>query len=658
MKFTELHLVEELQKGIAEAGFVECTPVQEQTFKETLQGHDVLVQSQTGTGKTAAFLITLFQLFATTRDRRRRALVVVPTRELAVQVEDEASLLGTYFTYAIGSIYGGVGYGKQERLLQDGVDILVGTPGRLLDFASSGKLRFGAFDILVIDEADRMFDMGFYPDLKRILKELPAPSERLTMLFSATLSTNVRNVAWEHMNSPVHIEIAPEHITVEEITQELYHVPSADKLRLMLGVLKKEQPKNALIFTNTKHMAVELSERLSRNGFPSRFIMGDLPQRQRLQLIDGLKSGAIKFLVATDVAARGLHIDNLDLVVNYDVPEDFELYVHRIGRTARAGKSGKAITFACEQYVYGLPAIESYIGMKIPVQWADDGMYVDDVAAGVNLRRELGLYDERGGRGKTQQGGGRRSSGRPASAGKANGHPPPRSKQPDPLAKPRPERRPADRPRGRGGRRPEGLIHSPEHADLLAAQRDFAFKNAEEGLPPAERPSQPRSQAPGTGRREPGAPKGDKPRPQGAGKAREAAKPASSTPLEDRIAYYRAKYGEDFKTPGEPPVAGQAARPAPRRDQAGQPKRREPSGPKAPKHREQQAAQPARASAGRTDADRRRREPPKGADRSPNAPRQPRANLPQGGLAGLNGGAQPPKAPSLADKIKGLFKKK
>ncbi len=528
MKFSELNLVEGLRQGIDEAGFVECTAVQELTFKETFQGRDVLVQSQTGTGKTAAFLITIFQLFSTQPERARKALVIVPTRELAVQVEDEANLLGSHLSFRIGSIYGGVGYNKQERLIADGVDFLVGTPGRLLDLAQSGKLKFGIFDTLVIDEADRMFDMGFYPDVRQILSGMPDRMTRLTMLFSATLSTRVRNLAWEHMNSPAEIEIEPEHVTVEEITQELYHVTSADKVSLLLGVMKKEQPRNALIFANTKYTVVELAKRLSYNGYPTEFIMGDLPQRQRLSLISGIKSGSIKFLVATDVAARGLHIEGLDLVVNYDLPEDFEVYVHRIGRTARAGKTGKAISFACERYVYGLPAIESFIGMKIPVVWASDEMYEEDKSSSIDFRREIRIREEREGRGSRRSGGRGREEGRDRE--------PRRGRQGAGPAR-YPARSPEDRAR------PAGNRHRPARPDVAAPERRPPAEReapqgrptearSAQGRPPQGRPSRDGGGSGGRASREGGAP---------------AARPPADAPLEERLSYYQAKYGDDFR---------------------------------------------------------------------------------------------------------------
>ncbi len=389
MKFQEFKLHDNVLKGIEKAGFTEVMPVQEKAISESLKGKDIGVQSHTGSGKTAAFLIPVLQYYSEVdKDKRKKTLIIAPTRELVVQIEKEIHILGSAVDIVAGSFFGGVGYGKQEALLRQNADVIIGTPGRLIDFGKSGKINFNNFGYVIIDEADRMFDMGFYPDIKKMMQMMLPPKERRTMLFSATLSTKVMNLAWEFMNEPVSIEIEAESITVNEISQVLYHVSTSDKMPLLLGILKKEAPGSAIIFTNTKYAAVELTERLKFNGYDAHYIMGDLPQRKRLAVIEKVKSGAVKFLVATDVAARGLHVDDLEMVVNYDIPEDFENYVHRIGRTARAGKSGKAVTFACEKYVYGLEAIEKYINMKIPVDWPEKELFLEDKSAGRNFYRE------------------------------------------------------------------------------------------------------------------------------------------------------------------------------------------------------------------------------------------------------------------------------
>jgi ATP-dependent RNA helicase RhlB len=376
MLFNELHLDERIMLGINDAGFTQCTPVQASTFKHSLSGKDICAQSQTGTGKTAAFLVTIFHNLL--NNRGKKAMIIVPTRELAVQVENDAHLLGAHLDFKVACIYGGVGYTLQEKQLKGGAEIIVGTPGRMLDLHQSRKLSFKDVDILVIDEADRLFDMGFMPDLKRMLKAMPPSHKRQTMLFSATLSFLVKELAWRFMNEPEEVEIAPDRLLVETVTQELYHVGNEEKMQLLLGLLNKENPDNCLIFTNMKHTAETVARRLKMNGIICEYITGDLNQKERTRIIEGLKHGQIRILVATNVASRGLHVDNLDLVVNYDLPEDCEDYVHRIGRTARAGKEGKAISLACEDYIYCLEAIEKYLGMKIPVVWAEEGMLVQD----------------------------------------------------------------------------------------------------------------------------------------------------------------------------------------------------------------------------------------------------------------------------------------
>jgi ATP-dependent RNA helicase RhlB len=392
MKFTELPFDAKVLKGIEEAGFIDCTIVQEKVLPVALTGCDLMVQSKTGSGKTAIYVLTILQNIAKSvaeGKEKPKALIVAPTRELAVQIEADAKVLASGFdNVKVGAFYGGVGYEKQDKIIADGCDICVGTPGRLLDFQKGHKINFKDFNIFVLDEADRMFDMGFYPDVQKMFSLLSSKDKRQTTLFSATLSTKVRNLAWQYMNEPSEIEVQPEEITVKKITQELYHIAKDEKFNLFLQLMVRENPENALVFTNTKAKAVEVAKRLSLNGFASQYLMGDMAQSKRLQTINKMKAGNLKFLVATDVAARGLQIDDLELVINYDIPEDFESYVHRIGRTARAGKTGKSITLACEEFIYGLEPIETYIGMKIPVIWPVDGELpeVDDKSKGKSFR--------------------------------------------------------------------------------------------------------------------------------------------------------------------------------------------------------------------------------------------------------------------------------
>ena len=389
MNFTDFVLQEELLKGISDSGYVNCTPVQEQVLQNSLEGRDLYVQSQTGTGKTAAYLISIIQeMLARGEVSGKKALIMVPTRELAVQVQEEAQKLCKYTSLKCDSFYGGVGYDKQIASLKKGVDILIGTPGRVIDLQKSGQMDLSLVAFLVIDEADRMFDMGFYPDLRELLKVLPVPEKRQTMLFSATLNTYVKNLAWEYTRNPAEITIQAENITVEEIAQELYHVSSDDKIKLLLGIITRENPESLIIFCNTKRSCEVISKRLNLNGVESEFIIGDLPQKKRLAIMDKFKAGQIKCLVATDVAARGIDVNDLAMVINYDIPNEAENYVHRIGRTARAGKSGKAYTLCCEQDVYSLPAIERYIGKPIPSQVADQSLMVEDKSQGIYIRTE------------------------------------------------------------------------------------------------------------------------------------------------------------------------------------------------------------------------------------------------------------------------------
>lgn len=404
MKFTELQLHGSLLKGIDSAGYVECTPVQEQVLQAALDGADLYVQSQTGTGKTAAFLISIIQqMLARGEVAGKKALVMVPTRELAVQVEEEARTLISGTNLKTGSFYGGVGYNKQTAMLKENIDIIIGTPGRVIDLQESGTMDLSQVAFLVVDEADRMFDMGFYPDLRKLIKVLPKTEDRQTMLFSATLNTYVKNLAWEYTEEPVEITIESKQITVEEIDQQLLHVSSDAKMKLLLGILQSEKPESVIIFCNTKRSCEVVAKRLQLNGLESEFIIGDLPQSKRLQVLDSFKSGSLKCLVATDVAARGIDVDDLAMVVNYDLPNESENYVHRIGRTARAGKSGKAYTFCSEQDVYNLVPIERYLGHSIPSAVAFDDMMAEDKSADVYIR--TGDYGEDGEDGRRGRGG-------------------------------------------------------------------------------------------------------------------------------------------------------------------------------------------------------------------------------------------------------------
>ena len=382
MKFTELSLPESVQKGIAAVGFTDLTPVQEETIPLALEGKDVAVQAQTGTGKTAAFLISLFTRLLqnqkeTTSDPR--ALIMAPTRELVVQIWEDAKGLGEHCPFKVQPIFGGLDYDKQRQALRDGVDIIVATPGRLIDYARQGVFGFGRIEALVIDEADRMFDMGFIKDLRYILRKLPAFEKRQTMLFSATLSRQVMELAYEFMNLAEKVSVASDQVTADRVEQVLYHVGRREKFALLLGLLSREpEPRRVLLFVNTKREAESLTGRLLVNGFKAEVISGDIPQKKRMRILTDFKEGRIHYLVGTDVASRGIHVDDVTHVVNYDLPQDAEDYVHRIGRTARAGASGKAISFADEDTAFYLGDIEAYIGFRIPTFFAEEEDFSHD----------------------------------------------------------------------------------------------------------------------------------------------------------------------------------------------------------------------------------------------------------------------------------------
>jgi ATP-dependent RNA helicase RhlB len=382
LKFEELNIPAPVLEGIKSAGFVECTPVQAMTLPSALAGKDVASQAQTGTGKTAAFLIAIFSRMLTMPSPGRgispRVLVVAPTRELVIQIDAEANILGGPAGFKILPVFGGIDYGKQRDELSRGVDMLIGTPGRLIDYLKQKVYSLRKTQFLVIDEADRMFDMGFISDLRFLLRRMSPYDRRQSMLFSATLSTRVMELGYEYMNNPEKFAVTPEQMTVEQVEQELYHVGKDEKFGLLLGILKKNLNGHFMIFCNRKMTSDRLNLLLNANGFSAASITGDLPQDRRMKVLSRFKNGTLRILVATDVASRGLHIDGVTHVINYDLPEDAEDYVHRIGRTARAGAEGKAIGLACEEYVHSLGDIEDFIKQKIPVMAVTDDMIVTD----------------------------------------------------------------------------------------------------------------------------------------------------------------------------------------------------------------------------------------------------------------------------------------
>jgi ATP-dependent RNA helicase RhlB len=372
-RFDALGLRPELMQGIEETGFSQCTPIQEKTLPIALAGGDVAGQAQTGTGKTAAFLLALFQNLLTNppaesrKPTQPRALVLAPTRELAIQIWRDAESLGKHTGFKLGLVYGGTGYESQREMLQAGIDVLIGTPGRIIDYEKQGIFNLKAAQVLVLDEADRMFDLGFIKDIRYLLRRMPDPDKRQNMLFSATLSQRVLELAYEHMNEPQKVEIAPERVTADRVRELVYHTANEDKIPLLIHLLKGTDPRRSLVFVNTKRVADQLADWLNANGLKAETISGDVPQKKREKLLGQFQTGELPVLVATDVAARGLHIPHVSHVFNFDMPQDREDYVHRIGRTARAGQAGDAISFGCEEYVFSLPDIEDYIGHKIPV---------------------------------------------------------------------------------------------------------------------------------------------------------------------------------------------------------------------------------------------------------------------------------------------------
>ncbi len=388
--FDELNLPEPVLKGLTEAGFTQCTPIQAQTLPLSLSGKDVAGQAQTGTGKTAAFLVTVFTRLLTEETRvpgEPAALIVSPTRELALQIYEEACLIGKYTGLSIAQVVGGVDYQKQADILRSGVDIVICTPGRIIDYFKQGIFKTSSVKIIVIDEADRLLDLGFSKDMRFILQKLPRYDKRQSLLFSATLSFRVMELTYEYMNLPEFISVTPEDVAVEGIEQSLIHVGSDQKLSLLLGLLERETWERILIFVNTKSGVEWLAAKLKGNGWPAEGITGDLPQEKRFKLMERFKEGKIKMLIATDVASRGIHVEDISHVINFDLPQDPENYVHRIGRTARAGKTGKSIAFACEAYVFHLEPLEALLNAKIPVVWPEDDWFKEDKAGPVPRSR-------------------------------------------------------------------------------------------------------------------------------------------------------------------------------------------------------------------------------------------------------------------------------
>ena len=393
LSFAELPIHPKILDALQSKGFEYCTPIQALSLPITLAGKDVAGQAQTGTGKTMAFLIAVFhhllqnQSDNITESKQPRALILAPTRELAVQIANDAELLVKKTGLKTALAYGGDGYDKQLKAIEDGADILIGTTGRVIDYVKQGIIRLNQIQVAVLDEADRMFDLGFIKDIRYLLRKCPPPSQRLTMLFSATLSYKVRELAFEDMNEPEYIEIEPLQKTGHRIKEELFYPSNQDKMALLMTLLEEEWPERCIIFANTKHRCEDIWGYLSADGHRVGLLTGDVVQKKRLALLKQFTDGDLDVLVATDVAARGLHISDVTHVFNYDLPDDCEDYVHRIGRTGRAGERGVSISFACEEYAMNLPAIEQYIGHSIPVSQYDPDALLTDLPKPHRLKR-------------------------------------------------------------------------------------------------------------------------------------------------------------------------------------------------------------------------------------------------------------------------------
>jgi ATP-dependent RNA helicase RhlB len=383
VRFETLELEPSLMKGLADAGYEYCTPIQSGALPKALAGTDVEGQAQTGTGKTAAFLLATMNLLLRKsapgggKDGDPRAIILAPTRELAVQIHSDAEILGRHTGLRIGVVFGGTGYDSQRQMLLNGVEILIGTPGRMIDYFKQNIFSLKRVQVTVLDEADRMFDLGFIRDIRYLLRRMPPPEQRLNMLFSATLSHRVSELAYEHMNAPVIVDANPDRVTVKMIEQMVYHVSKDDKISLLHGLLRRMDVSRTLVFANTKRVCERIADYLEGNGYHCGLLTGDVPQKKRLDLLNRFKRGELPILVATDVAARGLHIPDVSHVINFDLPQDAEDYVHRVGRTARAGASGNAISLACEEFVYSLDEIEEFIGEKLPSEIAPESLLAE-----------------------------------------------------------------------------------------------------------------------------------------------------------------------------------------------------------------------------------------------------------------------------------------
>lgn len=380
-RFHDLGLPLPLMHAIADLGFTYCSPIQARSLPYTLRAHDVVGKAQTGTGKTAAFLVSIITalLEHPVEDEHfageTRALIIAPTRELVMQIAEDARLLCKYTDLNVHTLVGGMDYDKQKRHLQESLcDILVATPGRLLDFAGSRDVYLDRTEILVLDEADRMLDMGFIPQVRRIVRLTPHRESRQTLFFSATFTPEVMNLADQWTVDPCHVEIEPENIATDTVVQKVYITSADEKFELLYNIIHQDDVESVIVFANRRDQCRRLQEKLRKKGFSVGLLSGDVPQGKRVRTLEDFKSGKLKILVATDVAGRGIHIDGISHVVNYTLPEESEDYVHRIGRTGRAGKSGTSISFACEDDAFLLEPIQELLGKKLDCELPDESL--------------------------------------------------------------------------------------------------------------------------------------------------------------------------------------------------------------------------------------------------------------------------------------------
>lgn len=392
--FTDFDLPNELNRAIDDLAFTKCTPVQTATLPYSIDGRDIIAQAQTGTGKTAAFLISIITYHLENPELKERvagtpfALIIAPTRELVLQISEDAVKLSRHTDMSIVSVVGGIDYEKQKQQLRKAVDIVVATPGRLLDFCRSGTIDLSQVESLVIDEADRMLNMGFIPDVRSIIRKTPRKERRQTQLFSATISTDIRRLAENWTLDPVTISIEPEQIAVDSVNQLVYLTTESEKFNVLFNLIHIQKIIRAIIFVNRRDQTRNLEEKLYRHGFRTGLLTGEVPQKKRIRTLDQFKNGEIELLVATDVAGRGIHVDDISHVINYNLPEDPEDYVHRIGRTGRAGAMGTSISLVCESDAFMLPAIENLLGEKIFCE-QPEGPYLARIPAPIRKKRTV-----------------------------------------------------------------------------------------------------------------------------------------------------------------------------------------------------------------------------------------------------------------------------